>query len=119
MTIHSLRGFRDILPPDSGVFYAIESAAREVFRLYGYREIRIPTLEARELFVKATGDTTDIVQKEMYAFTDQGGREIAARPEGTPGVVRAYIEQNLSQTGRNGKYYYIGNMFRAERPQAG
>ena len=119
MTIHSLRGFRDILPPDSGVFYAIESAAREVFRLYGYREIRIPTLEARELFVKATGDTTDIVQKEMYAFTDQGGREIAARPEGTPGVVRAYIENNLSQSGGNGKFFYIGSMFRAERPQAG
>ena len=119
MTIHSLRGFRDILPPDSGVFYAIESAAREVFKLYGYREIRIPTLEARELFVKSTGDTTDIVQKEMYAFTDQGGREIAARPEGTPGVVRAYIENNLSQNGGNGKYFYMGGMFRAERPQAG
>ena len=119
MTLHSLRGFRDLLPPESSLFTRIEAAAREVFALYGYQEIRIPTIESKELFVKSTGDTTDIVEKEMYAFTDQGGREVAVRPEGTPGVVRAYIEQNLSQTGRNGKYFYIGNMFRAERPQAG
>ena len=119
MTLHLLRGFRDLLPPESGLFTRIEAAAREVFALYGYREIRIPTIESKELFVKSTGATTDIVEKEMYAFTDQGGREVAVRPEGTPGVVRAYIEQNLSQSGRNGKYYYMGNMFRAERPQAG
>ncbi|MEI7481044.1 MAG: histidine--tRNA ligase [Elusimicrobiota bacterium] len=119
MNIHSLRGFRDLLPPESTLFARIEASAREVFELYGYQEIRIPTIESRELFVKSTGDTTDIVEKEMYAFTDQGGREVAVRPEGTPGVVRAYIEQNLSQNGRNGKYFYIGNMFRAERPQAG
>ncbi len=115
----TLRGFRDILPPDSELFAAIETAAREVFRLHGYREIRIPTLETRELFVKSTGDTTDIVEKEMYAFTDGGGREVAMRPEGTPGVARAYIDQNLSQGGRNAKLFYIGPMFRAERPQAG
>ena len=119
MNINSLRGFRDLLPPESTLFARIEACAREVFALYGYREIRIPTIESKELFVKSTGDTTDIVEKEMYAFTDQGGREVAVRPEGTPGVVRAYIERNLSQTGRNGKFYYIGNMFRAERPQAG
>ena len=117
--INSLRGFRDLLPPESDLFTRIETAAREVFRLYGYQELRIPTLEKKELFVKSTGDTTDIVEKEMYAFTDGGGREIANRPEGTPGVVRAYIENNLGQTGRNGKYFYIGSMFRAERPQAG
>lgn len=117
--INSLRGFRDLLPPESHLFTRIEAAAREVFGLYGYQEIRIPTLEKKELFVKSTGDTTDIVEKEMYAFTDGGGREVAMRPEGTPGMVRAYIENNLGQTGRNGKYFYIGNMFRAERPQAG
>ncbi|MHB0995260.1 MAG: histidine--tRNA ligase [Elusimicrobiales bacterium] len=117
--INSLRGFRDILPPESGIFAAVEAAAREVFALYGYQELRIPTLEKKELFVKSTGDTTDIVEKEMYAFTDGGGREVANRPEGTPGMVRAYIENNLAQTGRNGKYFFIGNMFRAERPQAG
>lgn len=119
MAVHSLRGFRDLLPPDSERFASIEAAAREVFALYGYRELRIPTIEMKELFVKSTGETTDIVEKEMYAFTDGGGREVAVRPEGTPGVVRAYIEQNLSQSGRNAKFYYIGNMFRAERPQAG
>ncbi len=117
--INSLRGFRDILPPESDLFARIEAAAREVFGLYGYRELRVPTLEKKELFVKSTGDTTDIVEKEMYAFTDGGGREIANRPEGTPGVVRAYIEHNLGQTGRNAKFFYIGSMFRAERPQAG
>ncbi|HOW90537.1 MAG TPA: histidine--tRNA ligase, partial [Elusimicrobiales bacterium] len=118
MTV-SLRGFRDILPPESDLFAAVESAARRTFALHGYREIRLPTIEARELFVKSTGDTTDIVEKEMYAFTDQGGREVAVRPEGTPGLVRAYIEHNLSQSGKNAKYFYIGSMFRAERPQAG
>lgn len=117
--INSLRGFRDLLPPESDLFARIEAAAREVFSLYGYQEIRIPALEKKELFVKSTGDTTDIVEKEMYAFTDGGGREVAMRPEGTPGIVRAYIEHNLGQTGRNGKYFYIGTMFRAERPQAG
>ena len=117
--ITSLRGFRDILPPESDIFARVEAAAREVFGLYGYQELRIPTLEQKELFVKSTGDTTDIVEKEMYAFTDGGGREIANRPEGTPGVVRAYIEHNLGQTGRNAKFFYIGSMFRAERPQAG
>ncbi|MDA8244217.1 MAG: histidine--tRNA ligase [Elusimicrobia bacterium] len=119
MAAHSLRGFRDLLPPDSTLFTAIEAAARGIFALYGYRELRVPTIESKELFVKSTGETTDIVEKEMYAFTDGGGREVAVRPEGTPGVVRAYIEQNLSQSGRNAKFYYIGNMFRAERPQAG
>ena len=117
--INALRGFRDILPPDSELFASIEAAAREVFGLYGYRELRIPTLEKKELYVKATGDTTDIVEKEMYAFTDGGGREVANRPEGTPGMVRAYIEHNLGQTGRNAKFFYMGSMFRAERPQAG
>lgn len=117
--INSLRGFRDLLPPESDLFTRIETAAREVFGLYAYQELRIPALEKKELFVKSTGDTTDIVEKEMYAFTDGGGREVAMRPEGTPGVVRAYIEHNLGQTGRNGKYFYIGGMYRAERPQAG
>ncbi len=117
--INSLRGFRDILPPESTLFAAVEAAAREVFALYGYQELRIPTLEKKELYVKSTGDTTDIVEKEMYAFTDGGGREVANRPEGTPGMVRAYIEHNLGQTGRNAKFFFIGNMFRAERPQAG
>ena len=119
MTMQSLRGFRDVLPPESALFARVEAAAREIFALHGYQEIRLPTIETKELFAKSTGETTDIVEKEMYSFTDQGGREVAVRPEGTPGLVRAYIEHNLGQSGRNAKYYYMGAMFRAERPQAG
>ncbi|PIS48008.1 MAG: histidine--tRNA ligase [Elusimicrobia bacterium CG08_land_8_20_14_0_20_51_18] len=115
----TIRGFRDILPPQSDVFSRIEKAAREIFRLYNYREIRVPTAEYYELFVKSTGETTDIVEKEMYRFKDQSDRDLALRPEGTPGVARAYINNNLSQSGKNSKFYYIGSMFRAERPQAG
>ena len=79
----------------------------------------LPTVELKELFVKSTGETTDIVQKEMYAFEDAGHRQLAIRPEGTPGVVRAYLENNFTQQSPVQKFYYIGNMFRAERPQAG
>ncbi len=119
MAQQTIRGFRDILPPQSNVFYAIEKAAREVFSLYNYDELRIPALEYYDLFLKSTGETTDIVQKEMYRFKDASQRDIALRPEGTPGVARAYINNNLSQTGKNSKYFYIADMFRAERPQAG
>ncbi|MEW5951212.1 MAG: histidine--tRNA ligase [Elusimicrobia bacterium] len=119
MTYQTIRGFRDILPPQSDAFSFIEKISREIFTLYGYREIRIPAVEYFELFIKSTGETTDIVQKEMYRFKDASGRDLALRPEGTPGVARAYINNNLSQTGLNGKYFYIADMFRAERPQAG
>ena len=119
MKIQSIRGFRDILPPQSTLFTSLEAAAREVFALYGYREIRIPAVEMKELFVKSTGATTDIVEKEMYAFEDAGGRHLALRPEGTPGVARAYIENNLHGTDPRRKFFYIGSMYRAERPQAG
>lgn len=117
--ISTLRGFRNILPPDSDLFSEIENTAKKIFNLYGFRELRIPTLEKKELFVKSTGTSTDIVQKEMYSFTDAGGRDIANRPEGTPGIAKAYIEHNLNQSGKNNKFFYIANMFRAERPQAG
>jgi histidyl-tRNA synthetase len=119
MTVQTIRGFRDILPPQSCVFTALENAALEVFSLYGYRELRIPTVEMRELYVKSTGETTDIVEKEMYSFSDAGGRTLALRPEGTPGVARAYIENKLHGTDPRRKFFYIGKMFRAERPQAG
>lgn len=98
---------------------ALESSARKVFKLYGVSELRIPTVEQKELFVKATGTTTDIVQKEMYSFEDAGHRLLALRPEGTPGVARAYIENNFAQGSPVQQFFYIGNMFRAERPQAG
>ena len=114
-----VRGFRDIFEPQAKNFTQLENCAREVFSLYGFSELRLPTVEQKELFVKSTGETTDIVQKEMYAFEDAGHRQLAIRPEGTPGVVRAYLENNFVQQAPVQKFYYIGNMFRAERPQAG
>jgi histidyl-tRNA synthetase len=115
----TVRGFRDILPPFSELITEIEMASRNIFDLYNYKEIRIPTVEYYQLFLKSTGETTDIVEKEMYKFTDSSKRELAIRPEGTPGVARAYINNNLNLSGKNTKFFYIGNMFRAERPQAG
>ena len=113
-----LRGFRDIFGPQAAALTALENAARKVFKLYGVQELRIPTVELKELFVKSTGTTTDIVQKEMYAF-EASHHTVALRPEGTPGVVRAYIENNFSQAEPVQQFFYIGNMFRAERPQTG
>ena len=113
-----LRGFRDLFESEAQKLTKVESEARSVFKLYGAQELRLPTLELKEIFIKATGQTTDIVQKEMYAFEDGGGRLVAMRPEGTPGVARAYIENNF-QANPLQKFFYIGNMFRAERPQAG
>lgn len=101
------------------MFTELENCARGVLRRYGFTELRLPTVEQKELFVKSTGETTDIVQKEMYSFEDAGRRQLAIRPEGTPGVVRAYLENNFTQAAPVQKFYYIGNMFRAERPQAG
>ena len=114
-----VRGFRDIFEPQSNQFTELENCARGVFSIYGFGELRLPTVELKELFVKSTGETTDIVQKEMYAFEDAGHRQLAIRPEGTPGVVRAYLENNFVQQAPVQKLYYMGNMFRAERPQAG
>ena len=114
-----VRGFKDTFGTQADNLTKLENCAREVFALYGVEELRIPTVELKELFIKSTGDTTDIVQKEMYAFEDAGGRNIALRPEGTPGIVRAYIENGFAQNNPLKNFYYIGNMFRAERPQAG
>jgi len=114
-----VRGFRDLLPPDSLRAGALEACAREVFLRYGFEEIRLPTVEHQELFVKTTGETTDIVEKEMFHFEDAGGRRLALRPEGTPGVVRAVLDRHLRQQGGVTKLFYSGSMFRAERPQKG
>ncbi len=113
-----LRGFRDLFENEAQKLTEVEKKARTVFKIYGAKELRLPTLELKEIFIKATGQTTDIVQKEMYSFEDGGGRLVAMRPEGTPGVARAYIENNF-QANPLQKFFYIGNMFRAERPQAG
>jgi histidyl-tRNA synthetase len=97
----------------------VERAAHDVFARFGYGEIRTPTFERTELFVRGIGEGTDIVSKEMYTFEDRGGRSVTLRPEGTAGVVRACLEQNLFKQCPVQKLYYVGPMFRYERPQAG
>ena len=104
---------------NSAEFQMLEAVARDVFQRFGFGEIRTPTFEALDLFQRSIGETTDVVQKEMYVFEDRGGRKLALRPEGTAGVVRAFIEHHLSQTMPFCKLFYVGPMFRAERPQAG
>jgi len=118
MPIKAPRGTFDILPVRAQLWQKVELAAREIFLGYGYGEIRTPIFENAELFAASIGETTDIVEKEMYIF--QKGRETyALRPEATASVVRAYIQHNLHKTRAFQKFYYIGPMFRAERPQAG
>lgn len=117
--IKAVRGTKDITPSEVHKWQYVESVAKKVFEAFGFREIRTPIFEHTELFIKGTGETTDIVQKEMYTFTDKGGRSLTLRPEGTPPVVRSYLENNLSAEMPVTKLYYIGPMFRYERPQAG
>ncbi|NQT07055.1 MAG: histidine--tRNA ligase [Candidatus Omnitrophica bacterium] len=117
--IKRLRGMKDILPEEVLLWQYIEKAAKDLFALFGYGEIRTPILEEGSLFTKSIGESTDIVQKEMYAFKDKGGRHVSMRPEGTAPIVRAYIENNLDKAESLTKLYYIGPMFRSERPQAG
>lgn len=113
------RGTRDIVHLDVRAFRRLEERAEDCFGRYGYEEIRTPAFESADLFSRAVGDTTDIVEKEMYLFHDRGGRSLALRPEGTAGVVRAYLEHGWDQTAPVKKLWYGGPMFRAERPQAG
>jgi histidyl-tRNA synthetase len=114
------RGTADILPADSWKWQTVERIARNVAALYHYAEIRTPIFEHTELFHRGVGETSDIVSKEMYTFEDRGQRSITLRPEGTAGVVRAMIENNLlADQGSRSKVYYIGPNFRFERPQAG
>jgi histidyl-tRNA synthetase len=117
--IGSVKGTRDLLPPETRVWNRVEAVAREVFGLYGYDEIRTPVLESTELFVRSVGEGTDIVHKEMYTFTDRGDRSVTLRPENTAGVARAYVEHSLAQAGRPWKLFYMGPQFRYERPQKG
>ncbi len=117
--IKAVKGTRDILPPSSNVWNQIESAAREVFRTYNYQEIRTPILEPTELFARGVGEETDIVSKEMYTFEDRDGSSLTLRPEATASVIRAYIEHRLDQFPGVKKLYYMGPMFRRERPQKG
>ena len=117
--ITSVKGMRDLLPPETRVWNRLEETTREVFSLYGYDEIRTPVLEPTELFVRSVGEASDIVHKEMYSFTDRGGREVTLRPENTAGVARAFIEHGMPQAGGVKKLYYVGPQYRYERPQKG
>jgi len=119
MQYKSIRGFSDVLPDEAAHWQRIEAASRKIFGIFGYREIRTPIIEESGLFIKSVGEETDIVKKEMFAFKDRGDRDIALRPEGTAPIIRAYLEHNLDKTEPFQKLYYIGPMFRAERPQAG
>ena len=119
MKIKSVRGTHDLLPASAQLWQEIEAKARQIFELYGYAEVRTPIFEETELFRRTIGAETDIVQKEMYTFADSKGKTFSLRPEGTAPVVRAYIEHGLYHEGGINKLYYIGPMFRHERPQKG
>jgi len=115
----AVKGMNDILPPDSARWEALEAAVREVMRLHAYRNIRTPIVEPTALFVRGLGEVTDIVEKEMYSFEDRlNGEQLTLRPESTAGVVRAVVEHNLLYEGGK-RLYYMGPMFRHERPQRG
>jgi histidyl-tRNA synthetase len=122
--IKAVRGTRDLLPPETGLWNFVEAAVRDVFRAYNFQEIRTPIFESTELFARGVGADTDIVSKEMYTWEDRGraesdkGQSLTLRPEATAGIVRAYIEHKLGDRGLN-KLYCMGPMFRRERPQKG
>jgi histidyl-tRNA synthetase len=113
-----VKGMNDVLPSRIGRWQEMEAVAREVFALYGYREVRTPAVEQAAVFARGVGEATDIVNKEMYVFEDKGEERLALRPEGTAGTVRAFIEHGCHVEGPQ-KWYYVGAMFRRERPQKG
>ena len=117
--IKAVKGTRDILPPASAVWNRVEAQAREVFRAFNYHEIRTPIFEETALFARGVGEDTDIVGKEMYTWQDRDGSSLTLRPEATASVMRAYIEHRLDQIPGIKKFYYMGPMFRRERPQKG
>jgi len=124
-TLKAVRGTRDLLPPETQLWNRVEATARAVFSRYGFGEIRTPIFEATELFARGVGEETDIVSKEMYTWEDRAraasekAQSLTLRPENTAGVVRAYIEHKLGETGNLQKLFYIGPQFRRERPQRG
>ena len=117
--ISGVRGMNDILWPEVEVWHALEAAARDVFRRFGYQEARTPVVEDTALFVRSVGEATDIVGKEMYTFEDKGGRSLSLRPEGTAPLVRAYVEHALAQKEPVTRWWYLGPMFRYERMKTG
>lgn len=119
MLTNAPRGTKDILPEQISNWLFIENKIRTICKNYGYEEIRTPTFEHTELFQRGIGESTDVVEKEMYTFTDRGDRSITLRPENTASVVRAYLQNKLYAAGNLVKLFYIGSMFRYDRPQAG
>ncbi len=116
--INAVKGMNDVLPGAVGRWQELEATAREVFALYGYREVRTPVVEPHQLYARGVGEQTDIVSKEMYVFEDKGEDRLALRPEGTAGTIRAFIEHGAFVDGPQ-KWFYMGPMFRRERPQKG
>ncbi len=119
MKFQAIKGVRDILPPESALWNRVEQSARDVFAAYGFAEIRLPIFEQTDLFARSIGAETDVVSKEMYTFRDRDQSCISLRPEATASVVRAYIEHGMHTRPGHVKLYYIGPMFRRERPQKG
>ncbi|MBI4974924.1 MAG: histidine--tRNA ligase, partial [Candidatus Omnitrophica bacterium] len=119
MKYKAIRGMEDILPPDTKIWQQLEEKARSELEFYGFLEIRTPLLEDTSIFVRSIGEDTDIVTKEMYTFKDRKERSLTLRPEGTASIVRAYIEHSLDKISSRLQFYYIGPMFRSERPQRG
>lgn len=119
MSITGIKGMNDILPGEVETWQFLEKTAREIFAAYGFAEIRVPVVEKTELFRRSIGETTDIVEKEMYTFDDKSGNSLTLRPEGTASVMRSFIEHKLHAQDPVAKLYYIGPMFRYERPQKG
>ena len=117
--IQAPKGTRDILPKDSGAWQLVEDIMRDEASVHGFEEIRTPVFERTELFERSVGDTTDVVQKEMYTFLDKGNRSISLRPEGTAGVVRAVLEHALMNDGAPQKLYYLIPCYRYENTQEG
>lgn len=119
MSITGIKGMNDILPGDVETWQSIENCARRIFALHGFSEIRMPVVEKTELFCRSIGETTDIVEKEMYTFVDKSETSLTLRPEGTASVMRAFIQHKLYALDPVAKLYYMGPMFRYERPQKG
>ena len=115
----AVKGTNDILPDESHNWQFVEGKMLEVASLYGFKEIRVPVFEHTEVFLRSVGDTTDVVQKEMYTFDDKGGRSITLRPELTAGVIRSAIEKGIVNGALPAKVCYIGGCYRYEKPQAG
>lgn len=119
MSLRAVKGMKDILPDEIARWHRLENAFRDRAERYGFREVRFPIVEPTSLFVRSIGENTDIVEKEMYTFTDRGDKSLTLRPEGTASSVRAYIQHNVQANEPVTKWYYLGPMYRRERPAKG